>query len=247
MRLRSPVESCALSLARNGPARDRARAAGTDVFPSPSAAESSSSGDRFPTTFGDNQQNGNNDVHWLKVIVDPGSREVFRYEPQIVPENRTAVPSLRPALVGCADDPRVAAVEHNLRRMCTTPLPFSSGFRPCGFEQGDGEPACPADPGDEKRRGDDARRAHDSSSFITKTNDECRDRHVLRTTRARCARRLEMGPSALLATGGRTSRPDPVGRRRPRLSRRWVDQGQIRTCKPGDRDHVNGKIEAIPG
>ena len=28
-------------------------------------------------TFGDNQANGNNDVHWLKVLVDPSSREVF--------------------------------------------------------------------------------------------------------------------------------------------------------------------------
>ena len=43
-------------------------------------------------TFGDNQANGNNDVNWLKVVVDPHSREVFSYEPQIVPGNRTAVP-----------------------------------------------------------------------------------------------------------------------------------------------------------
>lgn len=43
-------------------------------------------------TFGDNQQNGTNDVHWLKVIVDVKSREVFSYEPQIVPGNRVAVP-----------------------------------------------------------------------------------------------------------------------------------------------------------
>jgi hypothetical protein len=41
---------------------------------------------------GDNAQNGNNDVHWTKVIVDPGSREVFSYQPQIVPANRVAVP-----------------------------------------------------------------------------------------------------------------------------------------------------------
>jgi hypothetical protein len=33
-----------------------------------------------------------NDVHWLKVLVDAGSREVFAYQPQIVPANRTAVP-----------------------------------------------------------------------------------------------------------------------------------------------------------
>jgi hypothetical protein len=43
-------------------------------------------------TFGDNQANGNNDVHWVKVLVDPRSREVFAYEAQIVPANRTAVP-----------------------------------------------------------------------------------------------------------------------------------------------------------
>jgi hypothetical protein len=43
-------------------------------------------------TFGDNQQNGTNDVHWLKVIVDVKSREVFSYEPQMVPLNRVAVP-----------------------------------------------------------------------------------------------------------------------------------------------------------
>jgi hypothetical protein len=44
-------------------------------------------------TFGDNQANGDNDVHWLKVLVDAGSREVFSYQPQIVPGNRTAVPA----------------------------------------------------------------------------------------------------------------------------------------------------------
>jgi hypothetical protein len=44
-------------------------------------------------TFGDHQENGNNDVHWLKVTVDPSSREVFAYQPQIVPANRTAVPA----------------------------------------------------------------------------------------------------------------------------------------------------------
>jgi hypothetical protein len=43
-------------------------------------------------TFGDNQANGNNDVHWIKVLVSPRSREVFSYQPQIVPGNRTAVP-----------------------------------------------------------------------------------------------------------------------------------------------------------
>jgi hypothetical protein len=44
-------------------------------------------------TFGDHQENGTNDVNWLKVLVDPQSREVFAYEPQIVPANRTAVPT----------------------------------------------------------------------------------------------------------------------------------------------------------
>lgn len=36
---------------------------------------------------------GEDDVNWLKVTVDPSSREVFSYEPQIVPANRAAVPS----------------------------------------------------------------------------------------------------------------------------------------------------------
>jgi len=44
-------------------------------------------------TFGDNQGNGNNDVNWLKAFVNPRSREVFSYQPQIVPANRTAVPA----------------------------------------------------------------------------------------------------------------------------------------------------------
>jgi len=44
-------------------------------------------------TFGDNQANGNNDAMWLKVLVDSRSREVFAYQPQIVPGNRTAVPA----------------------------------------------------------------------------------------------------------------------------------------------------------
>ena len=30
--------------------------------------------------------------HGVKVFVDPNSREVFAYQPQIVPANRTAVP-----------------------------------------------------------------------------------------------------------------------------------------------------------
>jgi len=44
-------------------------------------------------TFGDHQENGTNDVNWLKVTVDPDSREVFSYQPQIVPGNRVAVPA----------------------------------------------------------------------------------------------------------------------------------------------------------
>jgi hypothetical protein len=44
-------------------------------------------------TFGDNQANGTNDVNWLKVTVDPRSREVFSYQAQIVPANRVAVPA----------------------------------------------------------------------------------------------------------------------------------------------------------
>jgi hypothetical protein len=44
-------------------------------------------------TFGDNQGNGNNDVHWVKALVDPNSRDVFAFQAQLVPANRVAVPS----------------------------------------------------------------------------------------------------------------------------------------------------------
>ena len=44
-------------------------------------------------TFGDNQANGNNDVNWVRVLVDPSSRDVFAFQEQIVPANRTAVPA----------------------------------------------------------------------------------------------------------------------------------------------------------
>jgi hypothetical protein len=44
-------------------------------------------------TFGDNAANGANDVNWVKVLVDARSREVFAYQPQIVPGNRVAVPA----------------------------------------------------------------------------------------------------------------------------------------------------------
>ena len=43
--------------------------------------------------FGDHQENGTNDVNWLKVLVDARSRELFAYQPQIVPANRVAVPA----------------------------------------------------------------------------------------------------------------------------------------------------------
>ena len=44
-------------------------------------------------TFGDNAANGNNDVNWVKVTVDPRSREVFSYQAIVVPGNRVAVPA----------------------------------------------------------------------------------------------------------------------------------------------------------
>ena len=44
-------------------------------------------------TFGDNAANGTNDVNWVKVLVNPHSREVFAFQPQIVPANRVAVPA----------------------------------------------------------------------------------------------------------------------------------------------------------
>src|SRR5262245_6841559 len=42
-------------------------------------------------TFGDHAENGLNDVQWVKVYVNPGVREVFSFQPQIVPANRVAV------------------------------------------------------------------------------------------------------------------------------------------------------------
>jgi hypothetical protein len=46
-------------------------------------------------TFRDNASDVtlSNDVQWLKVMVDPKSREVFDYQAQIVPGNRVAVPA----------------------------------------------------------------------------------------------------------------------------------------------------------
>jgi hypothetical protein len=45
------------------------------------------------STFGDNQANGTNDVHWVKALVDPHSRDVFAFQAEIVPANRVAVPA----------------------------------------------------------------------------------------------------------------------------------------------------------
>jgi hypothetical protein len=44
-------------------------------------------------TFGDHQENNDNDVHWVKALIDPESRDVFAFQPQIVPGNRVAVPA----------------------------------------------------------------------------------------------------------------------------------------------------------
>lgn len=44
-------------------------------------------------TFGSNPANGTNDVQWVKVIVNPRTREVFSYQAQVVPGNRVAVPN----------------------------------------------------------------------------------------------------------------------------------------------------------
>ena len=44
-------------------------------------------------TFGDNAPNGTNSVQWVKALIDPHSRDVFAFQPQIVPANRVAVPA----------------------------------------------------------------------------------------------------------------------------------------------------------
>jgi hypothetical protein len=44
-------------------------------------------------TYGNNAANGTNDVNWVKVVINPYSREVFAYQPQVVPGNRVAVPA----------------------------------------------------------------------------------------------------------------------------------------------------------
>ena len=42
-------------------------------------------------TFGDHAEGSNNDVQWVKVLVDPGTPEVFAYQPQIIPANQAIV------------------------------------------------------------------------------------------------------------------------------------------------------------
>jgi hypothetical protein len=42
-------------------------------------------------TFGDHAEGGSNDVQWVKVLVDPGTPEVFAYQPQIIPANQSIV------------------------------------------------------------------------------------------------------------------------------------------------------------
>jgi hypothetical protein len=49
-------------------------------------------------TFGDNTFKNSpawddNHVHWVKALVDPQSRDVFAFQAQVVPANRTAVPA----------------------------------------------------------------------------------------------------------------------------------------------------------
>jgi hypothetical protein len=43
-------------------------------------------------TFGDNAGNGTNDVNWIKVFVNPESRDVFWFQHQIVPGNKVVHP-----------------------------------------------------------------------------------------------------------------------------------------------------------
>ena len=42
-------------------------------------------------TFGDHAEGASNDVQWVKVLVDPGTPEVFAYQPQIIPANQSVV------------------------------------------------------------------------------------------------------------------------------------------------------------
>lgn len=49
-------------------------------------------------TFGDNQANGNNDANWLRLTIDPRTREVFSYQAQIVPANQRSRPCAPPSI-----------------------------------------------------------------------------------------------------------------------------------------------------
>ncbi len=42
-------------------------------------------------TFGDHVEGGSTDVQWVKVLVDPRSRDVFSYQPQIISANQAVV------------------------------------------------------------------------------------------------------------------------------------------------------------
>jgi hypothetical protein len=44
-------------------------------------------------TFSAHPEWDTNDVHWVKALVDPQSRDVFAFQPQVVPANRVAVPA----------------------------------------------------------------------------------------------------------------------------------------------------------
>lgn len=63
-------------------------------------------------TFGGGGANGTGEVHWLRVDVDPHSREVFSYQAMIVPANRTAVPA--PGDVRLRDPASPPALERGL-------------------------------------------------------------------------------------------------------------------------------------
>jgi hypothetical protein len=95
---RRPPSRCSRSIRRTKSSRHRLRSTRKPPTStsSPGRDEQGRRLENFTRveTFGNSTANGNNDVHWLKVIVRPGSREVFSYEPQIVPDNRTAVPTL---------------------------------------------------------------------------------------------------------------------------------------------------------
>ena len=44
-------------------------------------------------TFATHPEWDDNGVHWVKALVDPQSRDVFAFQPEVVPANRVAVPS----------------------------------------------------------------------------------------------------------------------------------------------------------